>query len=176
MIDAGIAIERTEVLGLKESDLFEIHDLRSRAADFFTETGDPPPTPESLQADLDDLPDGYSRADEVMYRAYLDDRLTGYAEVLRGFAHERQWIIGILLVDPALRGRAVGRAVVEAVADDARAAGMESVAVGVISTRERSLAFWVREGFTTEVSRRPIVIEGLEAEVVRLERHLAETV
>ena len=75
-----------------------------RALDFFSETGDPPPTLESFQADLDDLPDGYSRADEVIYRAYAPDRLAAYAEVLRGYAHERQWIVGILLVDEAALG------------------------------------------------------------------------
>lgn len=41
----------------------------------------------------------------------------------------------------------------EAIADDARAAGAASLAAGVIATRERSLAFRVREGFTTEVVR-----------------------
>ena len=82
----------------------------------------------------------------------------------------KQWIIGIALVDTALRGQGVGKALVAAIAEDARAAGATSLAAGVIATRERSLAFWAREGFTTEVRRRPIVIGGVDTEVVRLER------
>jgi len=171
-------ITRTEAVDLGETDLAEIHDLRTRAPDFFEEVGDPLPTLESFQADLDDLPDGYSRADEAIYRAYDDgsfggDRVAGYAEVLRGFPQEGRWTIGILLVAAELRGAGVGRAVVDAIAGDARAAGVTALVVGVISTRERSLAFWRREGFNTEVRRRPIAIGNVEAEVVRLERSLA---
>jgi len=108
----------------------------------------------------------------VIYRAYQGKELVAYAEVLRGFAHRRQWIIGIVLVDPAMRGVGIGQAIVEAVAEDARTGGVESLAVGVIATRERSLAFWVREGFTTEVKRRPMTVAGVQTEVVRLERQL----
>ncbi len=136
------------------------------------EVGDLPPTPESFQTDLDDLPKGYSRADEVIYRARRADRLVGYAEVLRGYAHEHQWIVGILLVDPALRGTGIGHAVVEAIATDAREAGADSLCAGVIVERARSLAFWRREGFTSEVRRRPLVVAGRETQVVRLERKL----
>lgn len=59
----------------------------------------------------------------------------------------------IALVDSARRGHGVGKAPVAAIADDAHAAGAASLAAGVIATRERSLAFRVREGFTTEVVR-----------------------
>ena len=166
----ALRVTRTEVVALSDADLAEIHDLRTRAADFFVEVGDPPPTPASFEADLDDLPKGFTRRDEVIYRAYLETRVAGYAEVLRGFVHPEQWMIGIALVDAALRGRGIGRALVAAVAEDARAAGIASLATGVIALRERSLAFWVREGFTTEVRRRPIVIGGVETEVIRLER------
>ena len=165
-------ITRTEVVDLVDADLAEIHDLRTRAGDFFAEVGDPPPTSESFQDDLDDLPDGYSRANEIIYRAYQGSLLAGYAEVLRGYAHERQWIIGIVLVDAAMRGGGVGHGIVQAIAADARVCGVESLAAGVIVTRERSLAFWNREGFTTEVRRRPIVVGGQKTHVVRLEFRL----
>ncbi len=169
---ASTGITRTEVLDLGEADLAEIHDLRLRAADFFVEVDDPPPTPASFQADLDDLPDGFTRVDEVIYRAYRDGRLAGYAEVLRRFAHEGQWMIGIVLVDVDMRSRGVGRRIVAAIADDARAAGISSLAAGVIALRERSLAFWHREGFTTQVRRREITIGDVQTEVVRLERRV----
>lgn len=167
-----LSIRRTEVLDLGSADLAEIHDLRCRASDYFAEVGDEPPSLESLQADLDDLPDGYSGADEVMYRAYRDGALVGYAEVLRGFAFPGQWIVGIVLVDASFRGAGIGRAIVDAIADDASGAGIDSLAAGVITTRERALLFWNREGFTFERQRRSITIGGIDTEVVRLERAL----
>ncbi len=171
-----IDITRMEVTDLTPADLAEIHDLRCRAADFFAETGDDPPTLESLQADLEDLPEGYTSTDEVMYRAYADTgeatTLVAYAEVLRGWPDRDGWIIGILLVDSSRRGEGIGPQVVGAIAHDAREAGMEQLVVGVISSRERSLAFWKREGFAREVLRRPIQIGGEQHEVVRLVRDL----
>ena len=163
---------RTAVFALSDADIAEIHDLRTRALDFFAEVGDPPPTPESFEADLDDLPEGFTRHDETIYRACLAGYVMGYAEVLRGFAHAEQWMIGIALVDTTRRGCGIGKALVAAIVEDARAAGVASLAAGVIVTRERSLAFWAREGFTTEVARRPFVIGSLETEVVRLERRI----
>jgi len=165
-------VTRTEVVDLTDADLAEIHDLRTRAADFFAECGDPPPTPESFQSDLDDLPEGYSHADEFVVRAYRDGRIVGYSEVLRGFAHPGQWMVGIVLVDAALRSDGIGGAIVAAIAEAAREAGVGSLAAGVIVLRERSLNFWRREGFTNEVRRRPLTVAGVETEVVRLERTL----
>jgi len=165
-------ITRTESLELTAEDLAEIQGLRLRAADFFVEVGDEPPTIESLESDLADLPDGSTRADEVIYRGYADGVLVGYAEVLRGWPAEDSWVIGILLVDSALRGSGFGHEIAEAVAHDAKAAGVRSLLVGVISSRTRSLAFWKREGFTTEALRRPLTIGTTEHEVVRLERGL----
>jgi GNAT superfamily N-acetyltransferase len=160
------------VVALSHGDLVEIDGLRQRASDFFCEVGDRPPTIESLVADLDDLPEGYTRADECMYRAYVGGVLVGYAEVLRGYEDAGQWIIGIALVDQALRGRGIGRAIVEAVAQDACAAGVKALAVGVIATREGSLRFWRREGFTHEVRRRTLSIGDHQHEIVRLQRRL----
>ena len=154
MADRPTIITRTESVALGRDDLSEIHELRTRAADFFREVGDEPPTPQSLQSDLDDLPDGFSRSDEVIYRAYRDGRLLGYAEVLRGYERPGQWIVGIVLVDAAIRGRGIGHAIVDAIASDARAAGIESLAAGVIALRERSMNFWTREGFVHEVGTR----------------------
>lgn len=170
--DPAPGITRAEVVSLRDEDCAEIHELRTRALDYFAEVDDPPPTPETFQADLDYLPEGYTRRDEIVYRAYRGVRLAGYAEVLRGFAHPEQWMIGIVLVDAGSRGQGIGRAIVAAIAEDAFAAGARSLAAGVVAARERSIAFWVREGFTTEVRRRPLLMGGVETEVVRLERRL----
>lgn len=169
---APIDVRVTESLALTETDLAEVHDLRLRAADFFAEVGDPPPTPATLQDSLHDVPAGYTRADEVLFRAYRGGRLLGYAHVLRGYAHPQQWIIGLALVDRAERGAGIGRALVEAVAQAARAHGARSLAAAVIVTRERSLRFWRREGFSREAKRGPITVAGVATAFVRLERDL----
>jgi GNAT superfamily N-acetyltransferase len=172
--DPAPLVVRTEAAWLTKDDVTEIVRLRSRAADYFDEVGDGPPSSESFQADLDDLPQGFTRHDEMIYRAYGEGRLAGYAEVLRGYAQPDQWMIGIVLVESRRRGRGIGKAIVAAIVADARAAGTRSLAAGVIAARTRSMAFWRREGFTTEALRRPIVVSGMQTEVVRLVRRLDE--
>jgi hypothetical protein len=66
-----LRVVRTEAAELTCEDLIEIHELRCRAADFFEEVGDEPPSLDSLRADLEDLPEGFTSADEGMYRGYL---------------------------------------------------------------------------------------------------------
>lgn len=169
---APIGVRVTESLALTEADLAEVHDLRLRAADFFDEVGDPPPTPATLQDSLHDVPVGYTRAHEVLFRAYRGGRLLGYAHVLRGYAHPGQWIIGLALVDASERGAGVGRALVDAVALAARAHGARSLAAAVIVSRERALRFWRREGFSREAKRGPLTVAGVATAFVRLERDL----
>jgi GNAT superfamily N-acetyltransferase len=174
-VSSALTITRTGSVDLGDADLDEICDLRCRASDFFAEVEEDPPTPQSFQADLDDLPEGYSRSDECIYRTYSEGLLLGYAEVLRGFDRPDQWTIGMLLVDPVARSSGVGHAMVEAVASDARADGARSLMAGVITARERSMAFWRREGFVREVRRRPVVFaSGQESAVVRLECDLQQ--
>jgi GNAT superfamily N-acetyltransferase len=165
-------ITRTESLELTAEDIVEIHGLRLRAADFFAEVGDVPPTVASLEADLADLPEGFARSNEAIYRGYEGDQLVGYAEVLRGWPAQDSWIIGILLVDSTRRGEGVGHEIAEAVALDARASGVRALLVGVIASRERSLLFWKREGYAREVLRRQLLIGDVEHEIIRLEREL----
>jgi ribosomal protein S18 acetylase RimI-like enzyme len=165
-------ITRTESLELTAEDVAEIHGLRLRAADFFAEVGDVPPTFASLEADLGDLPEGFARANEAIYRGYDGEQLVGYAEVLRGWPARDSWVIGILLVDSGRRGEGVGHEIAEAVALDAKARAVRSLLVGVISSRERSLSFWKREGYAREVLRRQLSIGDVEHEIIRLERKL----
>lgn len=105
----------------------------------------------------------------MVYRAYQDSRLNGYAIVLRGFAFQDQWLIGTMLVDSAKRSSGIGHALVEAIVSDARASGAASLIAAVFVARERAKAFWTREGFTREVTRRSITVGDTETEVVRLE-------
>ena len=73
------------------------------------------------------------------------DRLQGSVFVRREGAW--RWYLGLLAVDPALQGRGLGRALVEAAADHGRAAGGKVLDLTVVSARKELFGFYARLGF-----------------------------
>jgi GNAT superfamily N-acetyltransferase len=63
-------------------------------------------------------------------------------------------------VDPRARSRGLGRALVEAVADWARAAGALHLEVAVAENNDRALAFCRRAGFTPTGEVKPVPWDG----------------
>jgi GNAT superfamily N-acetyltransferase len=55
--------------------------------------------------------------------------------------------IGDLYVDESVRGRGIGRALVEAFVDQARKAGIGGFEVGTLTRDARAVAFWTAMGF-----------------------------
>lgn len=77
------------------------------------------------------------------------------------------WHIALLLVDAAWQGRGLADAVVQAVADGARAAGAQWLRLGVVLGNTRAERFWARMGFV-EVRRREHVDTGQRLNTVRV--------
>jgi ribosomal protein S18 acetylase RimI-like enzyme len=89
----------------------------------------------------------------VLLLAEEDSGPVGYAMVVVGHgpstwdAGERTAELETLAVLPEARGSGVGHALMEAAFAAAKAAGAESMAVGVAHTNEGAIRFYEREGF-----------------------------
>ena len=101
------------------------------------------------------LPPGKSMDDKFVLGIFLDGRLVGCAEVLRGYPEPEVAYIGLLLFAEAHQGQGLGRKALGEVFDLAAGWGCGKVQLAVIASNRRAHAFWSREGFT-ELRRKQV--------------------
>ena len=86
-------------------------------------------------------------------------RLLGVADVIRGYPAQGIWWIGLLLLDPAARGRGAGKTFFTVVESSAAQAGAKAIRLGVVEQNRAGFGFWQSLGFV-EIERRPPVRFG----------------
>jgi len=121
---------------------------------------------------LDDMPPDRSSDDKFAFAIEVDGRMVGCADVLRGWRHARQSMIGLLLFDEEVQGRGYGREAVRIIEDIARGwTGMESLRVGVNASNPGAHAFWQRMGFAENGER--YMLPDFISEAIIMEKPLA---
>lgn len=121
--------------------------LATRAADYVVlEVGHAPNKPF-----IDDFftaaPPGLGTRDLLHFAVMENQAMAGMICVAQGYELPNDWWIGLMLLDPAFRGRGLGRAVLQLIRRKARAAGMQMLKLSVLEANPRAMHFWVREGF-----------------------------
>ncbi|SCL51611.1 L-amino acid N-acyltransferase YncA [Micromonospora citrea] len=119
-----------------------------------------PPGRAETDAWLDSVLSLVRAGDAALALAVLDSRVVGTGLWRRGpkpiFAHYAD--LEKITAHPAARGRGIGRLVTGALVDDARRAGIETLALGVRGNNHGAIALYERLGFR-EWGRLPNVIE-----------------
>ena len=97
---------------------------------------------------LQDLPPGYNYADKYTFGIYYAGLMIGCADILRGWKHDRQSMLGLLLLAEHAQGQGFGRQAYRLLEQKIRSwPNMDSVRIGVISTNADAIAFWRKIGF-----------------------------
>ncbi|MCU0829373.1 MAG: GNAT family N-acetyltransferase [Tabrizicola sp.] len=113
-------------------------DPEAQAQDFFT---DAPPNCDPAQSDRLGL--------------FLNQRLSGVAELSYGFPEQNDAYLGLMILGPWAQGAGHGRAFLAHVGALARKRHAARLYLAVLDANPRGRAFWEREGFTyTGVLRR----------------------
>lgn len=138
-----IHINGFEVRELSDADQPAIDDLFARCADFMAV--DPNATPDRV---LHDLPADAVPGREHPFGFWRDGRLDGILAMMCGYREEKDWWIGLLMLDPSLRGQGIGHAAVEEAMRWARESKVaKAMWLLVAFDNTRGLDFWRREGF-----------------------------
>ena len=112
------------------------------------------PGPEKAREFFTDCPPGCDPAASRRLGLFLDDRLSGLAELSFGFPDAGDAYLGLLILGPWAQGGGYGAAFLAHVEALARQAGCPRLYLGVLDRNPRGRAFWLREGFQpTAVSR-----------------------
>ncbi len=150
-------------------DTSTLQRLLERCADFSWLVEGQPPSTQAAEELLADLPPGKNLADKFLYGVYRENALLGVLDAVRGYPQEGVWWIGLLLLDPAQRGRRVGERVLCTFEDWAVQQGAQSLMLGVVKENESGLRFWQRMGFEL-VEERPPRLFGRKEQVVLVMR------
>jgi len=150
MSDTGFAAGRFRVKPLRpETDSAAIDDFSQRCADYTLMLTGEPPNHDSGAAFFAAVPDGKTREHMLKFGVFDSaGSLVGLLDIARDHPAQGTWYIGLLLIDPNIRGQGIGAAVMRGVRAEAARGGASRLVLSVVMENERALKFWKSQGFT----------------------------
>lgn len=122
-------------------------DLATRAADYVTLEVGHAPNMDFVDSFFTAAPPGLSESDLLHFAIMDGNAMLGMMCIAHGYEFPDDWWIGLVLLDPAFRGRGIGRAVVHLIKERASEQGIASLKLSVLEANPRAMHFWIREGF-----------------------------
>lgn len=127
---------------LEHEDRRDLQALCERCEDYFElVTGRPVPGAEA-QSLFSGLPPGKRYDDKFLLGTFRSTSLVGVVDVIRDWRSEGSWTLGLLLLDPTIRGHGVGRAIVALLDSWMSAQGARLIRLGVAVRNARAINFW----------------------------------
>lgn len=141
-------VEDGYVRRLGTSDAPALQSLLERCRDFL-ELTDEAPRPGAAEHLLSNLPDGKTHEDKFVLGLYAsrEDEFFGVIDIVRHWPVKDEWIIGLLLLDPARRNQGLGASVHRALEQWVRGQGATGLRLVVQEQNPGGLRFWRRQGY-----------------------------
>lgn len=135
---------------LAPSDAPALQRLYERCIDFAMLSAGEPAGPTAAHDEFTSVPPGVPLSRKRM-EGILGDRgeWLGLMVSLEDYPQSDTWYIGLLLLDPAVRGRGIGSFVLREWEQAAAAAGAHSAELSVLTDNTAALQFWQRHGYET---------------------------
>ena len=155
------------------TDTAIVTDLFGRAADYvLLESGI---APDATQTDVffTESPPGIDPATALRLGHFLQGGvLVAMAQIAFGFPSPDDAYIGLLLIDPAHRGKRLGQQMLDHIFLAAKAKGATRILIAVLEENSKGHRFWCKMGFVEETRGPPVQI-GLKTHVqIRMARPL----
>ena len=106
--------------------------------------------PDAAEQLLASLPPGKTLEDKFAFGLYTDgtkQRLLGVLDAVRGFPEDREWIIGMLLMDPDHRRAGLGARFLGSFEQWVRGQGAAGIRLVVQEQNPDALRFWHKQGY-----------------------------
>jgi len=163
---------------LGPADIPQIQRLFERCTEFFQLVEGAPPGPDEGANELNYVAPGKTIDDTVSFGVFDGDRLVAFAGLLRDYPKAPEWWLGLLLLDPAERGRGFGARIVQEILDwIAAQSGTTTLWIAVQTQNEAGERFWRRIGFE-EQRRQPYASPrtGLQSAVIVMSISIAAAI
>ena len=96
---------------------------------------------------LFDLPPGKSLDDKFTFAIEEKSRIVAILDLMRGYKDKNSWWIGLLLISPAMRGKGLGRRIVDYLVKNLSAIGVHQIQLAVLEENSAGYVFWQKMGF-----------------------------
>jgi GNAT superfamily N-acetyltransferase len=162
---------------LRIADAPHVQRLFERCADFFVLTEGQPPAPDLAEKELTFTIPGGSPDDIACFGVFDGDRLVAFAGLARDFPKPSEWWLGLLVIDPAERGRGLGARIHQELVDWIAAQSGTTLWLAVQTNNEAAERFWRRMGFE-ERERQPYVSPrtGFQSAVILMSLSIAAAI
>jgi GNAT superfamily N-acetyltransferase len=142
------SINGYQVVPLSTKDEDRIHQFLVECDDYQQMECGRPVQPEDAHAYLFDLPPEKSLDDKFTFSVENSGRIIALVDVLRDYKGKNIWWIGLLLISPAMRGKGVGRQILDYIVNNLKENGVHEVRLAVLEENKTGYLFWQKMGFT----------------------------
>lgn len=129
------------------SHVDELQALFERCSEFFLLTEGAAPHATHAAEELALRAPGKTADDTFCFGVFRGERLVGFIHVTRDFPKPDEWFLGLLVLDPAVRGQGLGVAVHDALRDWIAGHGAHVLWLGVLTQNEPAERFWRARGY-----------------------------
>jgi GNAT superfamily N-acetyltransferase len=153
-------IEGYEVRRLTAADAAELQPLCERCSDYYEQHEGVPTGPDAAEEELAARPPGTADSDKFALGIYAPGgEMAAYLDLVRDYPSAGEWQIGLMMIDPALRGAGLGSRACRAAMEWMASQGARTVTLGVLEHAPDAERFWRRMAFE-EIRRQPYTSPG----------------
>lgn len=156
----------------KASDLNRVVDFYAESPDYWEIAEGNLPGHEKANEFFDDIPPNCDPKESCRLGIFLNERLSGIADLFFGFPEDGDAYIGLMMLGPWARGQGTGKRFLAHVEGLARSGGAKCLYLAVMTINSKGRAFWEREGFVATGLTGMNVVGDNQQELHRLVKSL----
>ncbi len=146
--DILFSVAGLEAVRLTMESAPALQNLLGRCSEYFKETDGRRAKRNAAIRDLSDVPPGFDKANLLALGLRRPTGvLAGVFITLRNYPREKVWYLSLFLLDPAWRGRKIGRSCYFAFEDWVKSQNAEGIMLSVVAPNQRGAKFWESVGF-----------------------------
>jgi ribosomal protein S18 acetylase RimI-like enzyme len=168
---ADLRVDCAFISQLARIELAEINAMRSRAFSGIHSLIGLTNEVISFEKEISILP-GKEASDKLLFRAYREKTLVGYALVVIGWPDKDAWVIQHLVIDPNFRQQGVGSTIVRKVEKFALQSEVAAASVFAVPLEKRGVLFWQNLGYSEELNRPSVKATDLDHDLILYHKKL----
>lgn len=129
-----------------------VFNLYNECEDYFYLVEGKKPLEEDAERFFKDIPPGKTIDDKYSFGIYYERKLIGLVDLIENYPKEGEWFLGLLLLNPNMRGIGLGRAVHNILVNITKEKIAKKISIGVVEQNISALKYWNKIGYK-EVKR-----------------------